>query len=255
MQVKLIGTGSGKTQLSRFHTALLVSESDKNLLIDTGDGISKALLKLDINYNLIDYIFVTHTHADHFAGLPSLITQMKISGRTNPLKLYVHKSLLEFFDELLAHAYLFRETLDFELQIIGYSFGNNIRLENNFSFIPVQNYHITNKQNIKRIDAAKFVSSSVFVSGKGTSFYYTSDISGLSDLELSTKFRPKYIFSEVTHIPFDEIVNSLKNAEVEKCFLVHINDEEELSEKYKTAPDIIKEKIKLTYDGMDINLS
>jgi len=51
MQLTFIGTGSGRTSLDRFHSSLLFTTSDKNVLIDAGDSISRALKRQQVPIN------------------------------------------------------------------------------------------------------------------------------------------------------------------------------------------------------------
>ena len=74
MKIKFVGTSSGKASLNRFHSSLLLSSENYNLLVDAGDGISRALLVNGINFNSINGIIFTHLHPDHFSGLPALIS-------------------------------------------------------------------------------------------------------------------------------------------------------------------------------------
>ena len=75
MNIVFIGTSSGRTSLSRFHSSLFFEHPKFGLLIDAGDGISKALLSAGKNQNDIDIILFTHFHADHFGGIAGLVTQ------------------------------------------------------------------------------------------------------------------------------------------------------------------------------------
>ncbi|OQY73636.1 MAG: hypothetical protein B6D45_07865, partial [Ignavibacteriales bacterium UTCHB3] len=101
--VKIIftGTGSGRSSLNRFHSSFLIRSDSYNLLVDAGDGISRALLRLGIDFNEIDGVFITHLHPDHYSGFPSLILQMKMSSRRMPLELYTSKGNGNFIKELL----------------------------------------------------------------------------------------------------------------------------------------------------------
>ena len=128
MELTFIGTGSGKTSLNRFHTSLLITEKDHNLLIDTGDGISKALLSSSVNVRSIDSILISHTHADHFSGITSLLTQMKIERRIEPLNILIHASFSDFLKKFINISFLFRESIGFELNIIEYKFDKSINL-------------------------------------------------------------------------------------------------------------------------------
>ena len=120
MKIKFLGTGSGKTSLNRYHSSFLLSSSNHNLLVDCGDGISKAILKQNINFNSIDSILISHFHADHFSGLPSLITQMKLTSRKNDLTIYVQLSEKDFLEDFIFHSYLFKERMAFNFNIVSF---------------------------------------------------------------------------------------------------------------------------------------
>ena len=89
--IVFIGTSSAKTSLKRFHSSLLVKSHSFNLLIDCGDGISRALLSQDISLDLIDGILFSHLHPDHSAGFASLIVQMKQLKRKKNLKIFYER--------------------------------------------------------------------------------------------------------------------------------------------------------------------
>ncbi len=103
-EIKFIGTGSGKISLNRFHSSFLISTEKFNLLVDAGDGISKALLIQKIDFNSIDGILISHLHADHFSGLPSLIAQMKMNNREKDLSIFANENLINFIkDQFIDH--------------------------------------------------------------------------------------------------------------------------------------------------------
>ncbi|MBU0474802.1 MAG: MBL fold metallo-hydrolase [Bacteroidetes bacterium] len=252
MEVTFVGTGSGKTQLKRFHTSLLISSKNHSLLIDTGDGISKALLSLEIDLNKIDSIFITHTHSDHFSGIASLLTQMKMAERTKPLYFYIHSSFVNFANNFLFSSFLFPETFNFLFKIIGYNFGQKILFDENFGILPLQNTHITNKHNVKLIPKNNFVSASILIMDAEISIHYTSDIGSIADLSLFNEFFPKYLIVESTHVSFYHIINYLENSFVEKVYLVHINDNDGIVDKHSKLSYKLKNKIFITYDGMKV---
>ena len=111
MELTFIGTGSGKTNLNRYHTSLLIQSGNHNVLIDAGDGISRALLSSGINFETINSILISHYHADHFGGLSALITQMILINRTNTLQIFTHKDLVEPLITYLKFCYIFVDHL------------------------------------------------------------------------------------------------------------------------------------------------
>ena len=67
MNIKFIGTGS---MISNDNQASYLVNN--NIMVDFPQGTMKILKKNNLNEQ-IKYIFITHTHADHFFDLPFII--------------------------------------------------------------------------------------------------------------------------------------------------------------------------------------
>lgn len=57
------------------------------LLVDCGYGVPQAFWRVTRDASLLDAIYLTHRHADHSFGLPSLLLWMREEGRTRPLEI------------------------------------------------------------------------------------------------------------------------------------------------------------------------
>lgn len=224
MKLKFIGTGSGKTSLSRFHSSLIISAQNNNILIDAGDGISKALLAQKISYNTIDSLILTHYHSDHLAGLPSLLTQMIIEKRILHFKIYTHKKLIRILENFLQSSFLFPETFNFKIEIIGFDFENNCFVDDKFSFIVKQNSHINNKYNIVK-DDVHFISSSFLFNVENKKIFYTSDVGNADDFHLFQNEEVDLFITETTHITLEEIKNVIISQKYKSVILTHIDDD------------------------------
>jgi len=112
VKITFIGTSSGKVSLTRFHSSLVISSEKFNLLVDAGDGISRALMSSGLRFNSTNGILFTHLHPDHFSGLPALIVQMKMMNRNEPLDIFIHESLKAVVEEFLISSYLLPERMD-----------------------------------------------------------------------------------------------------------------------------------------------
>ena len=225
MHLKFIGTGSGKTSLKRFHSSLFF-KVEQNILIDAGDGISKALLKQNISWNSIDIIIITHFHSDHISGLASLLTQMIIEKRNKPLTIYTHSRLTSLLENFLQATFLFIETFPFQLSIMGFNFGEEINISKNFSFTAKQNSHITNKHSINNPELA-FISASFLFKIKNKKIIYTSDIGDKKDLSLFENKNIDYFITETTHIKLFELKKYILKQNFKSVILTHISDSEE----------------------------
>jgi len=73
MRLTILGSGTCVPSLKRSSPANFLKISDKNILVDCGPGTLLQLLKAKLNYKEIDFVFLTHFHADHIGELRSFI--------------------------------------------------------------------------------------------------------------------------------------------------------------------------------------
>lgn len=90
MKVTVVGTSC--TWFKRNNTSFII---DDNILIDTPEGSYKDILKY-VDVLLLDAIFITHFHNDHFPDLHIITTRMMRSNiqRKNPLKVFGPKGIV-----------------------------------------------------------------------------------------------------------------------------------------------------------------
>ncbi len=91
IEVTFLGTVSGIPTKDRNHPAIIFEyygETKDTLLFDCGEGTQKQLMISGISFMDIDRIFITHWHADHFAGLIPLIQTMNLEKRKKELKIF-----------------------------------------------------------------------------------------------------------------------------------------------------------------------
>ncbi|MFA7253347.1 MAG: ribonuclease Z [Patescibacteria group bacterium] len=83
MKITILGSGSFISSLDHFGPGYLIEINGKKILIDAGQGTMIQLLKLGVKFEEIDYILLTHFHADHVADLAPLLLWRKIARRQN----------------------------------------------------------------------------------------------------------------------------------------------------------------------------
>jgi ribonuclease Z len=252
--ITFVGTASGKTSRTRNHSSLYVQTTNNNLLIDCGDGISKALLNLDLEFNSIDSILLTHNHADHFSGISALITQMKLAKRTNPLKIYSYKYLTPKVKEILELSYLFKEKLNFELEIVPFDFATKNKLSEEITFTAKQNSHITQTDILKNYPSEIFVSVSLLLKLGSKKIFYTSDIGSVDDLFLFENEKPDWLISETTHVNLDTIFSAHQKLGTGRLYLTHYDDNfaHEFDHWQNNLSQDERNSINICYDGMKI---
>ena len=95
MKLTILGCYSASPSKNSFPSAQLLEISGKNFLIDCGEGTQIQLKRYGVKLNLIEHVFISHLHGDHFFGLPGLISTFRLLGRTKPLNIYGPKGIKE----------------------------------------------------------------------------------------------------------------------------------------------------------------
>jgi ribonuclease BN (tRNA processing enzyme) len=255
LHLKFVGTSSGKTSLKRNHSSFLISDEDHNLLVDCGDGISSALLKQDINCNSINSILISHLHADHYTGLASLITQMKLRERDDPLTVYIHSSLRDAVEEFLLRSYLFRAKMDFKLNVISIEFDEKVKVSEHLFFTAKQNSHLDGYKPYDINHVLSFASASFLFSDLNNKIIYSGDIGSVNDLFLFNQ-KIDFLITEISHISSDEILEVYNKIQPNKMILTHIDDEvEELLKTFiNSLESDQKSNFLIAEDGLSLNL-
>src|SRR5450631_602483 len=88
MDVQFLGSGDAFGSGGRFNTCFLVTSAGGSFLIDCGATSLIAMRKFGVDPNLIQTVFISHLHGDHYGGLPFLILDAQFySRRRVPLTL------------------------------------------------------------------------------------------------------------------------------------------------------------------------
>ncbi len=96
MEVTILGSGTGIPSLKRAHPSILVKSGLFKLLLDTGSGTLRRLLKVDTEYYQIDLLFYSHFHPDHVADLVPFLFALRywaLPKREAPIHLVAGEGL------------------------------------------------------------------------------------------------------------------------------------------------------------------
>ncbi len=91
LDIVFLGTGSGIPTKKRNPAAIWMryeSDNEYVMLFDCGEGTQRQMMKARTNFMRISRIFITHWHADHWAGLIGLMQTMNLEGRKKLLYIY-----------------------------------------------------------------------------------------------------------------------------------------------------------------------
>ncbi len=88
LEIVFLGTGSGIPSKYRNPPAIWLHYEGNAFLWDCGEGTQKQLMIAKLSFMKISRIFITHWHADHWAGLIGLMQTMNLEKRKKPLYIY-----------------------------------------------------------------------------------------------------------------------------------------------------------------------
>lgn len=256
MEIKFIGTGSGKTTLKRYHSSFLINAETYNLLVDAGDGISRALINQKISFNNINGILFSHLHPDHYSGLPSLIVQMKMNERVSSLDIFCHESYIDFLKEFLYQSYLFEDNLGFKLNFKPFKQKKAFSVTKELSVEARQNSHLVRNKEYDLSKRLSFSCSGFFIKVKGKNIFFTGDIGEYKDLLLFEEQKTDIMISEITHVAVEELLEAFKRLGPGKLFLTHLSEEEEkkITKLSYNLPVKERRKVVAAFDGLSVKI-
>jgi ribonuclease BN (tRNA processing enzyme) len=83
--LRFLGCGDAFASGGRFQTSFLLEGGEEPVLIDCGATTLVALKRLGIDPNPIGVIVLSHLHGDHFGGMPWIVIDGQLHGRSKPL--------------------------------------------------------------------------------------------------------------------------------------------------------------------------
>jgi ribonuclease Z len=257
VKITFLGTSSGKTSLDRFHSSLLFTTEKYNLLVDTGDGISRALISNGINFFELNGILYTHLHADHFSGLPALIVQMKMMNRNEPLDIFIHESLKTTIEEFLLRSYLLTERMGFEIRYKTFNDNEHFSITDEFTFLARKNSHLVKFEKYStRYPSLSLYSASLLFEKRDKKIIYTSDIDSGEDILLFREFVPDILICEAAHIPLSAIIEKIIKINPGKVYLTHYSDDDipNINEILANLPNNLMAGVKLALDSLSFEI-
>jgi ribonuclease Z len=88
LELVFLGTGSGIPTKKRNHAAIWLRYEGESFLWDCGEGTQRQLMMAGLNFMKINRIYITHWHADHWAGIIGLMQTMNLEKRRRSLYIY-----------------------------------------------------------------------------------------------------------------------------------------------------------------------
>ncbi len=110
-----LGSSGGAPTKRRNCTSFLIKLESYGILIDCSEGTQRQLLKANYKISKLRYIFISHLHLDHLAGLVPLLATKSMFNIPGPLTIIGPSKIKEYINFNLNIA---NSRLNYELKII-----------------------------------------------------------------------------------------------------------------------------------------
>jgi ribonuclease Z len=87
MRPEVVFVGTGEALDPALPNTSLLVRGPQTILLDCGYAVPHAFWRITREVELLDAIWISHTHADHVFGLPALLLWMRLGKRQRPLTL------------------------------------------------------------------------------------------------------------------------------------------------------------------------
>ncbi|MFQ5498743.1 MAG: MBL fold metallo-hydrolase [Candidatus Zixiibacteriota bacterium] len=247
----ILGSSSGMPQADRATSGYLLKTGDELSLIDCGGGICSSFLRRGFDPLQVRRVFISHTHADHVIELPLFIQMVYLSGRTEPLDVYLPSEFVRPFRAYLPALYLFPEKLPFLLNLTGYEAGKVF--EGTFTLTAIENKHLVGHHElIQRLNLPnRMQCHSMLVEVAGKSLFYSADVGSFDDIKPYLGGRD-IVVTETTHLDLDDFLSYMAAIGTGQLVVSHLGSGSEVARINSLANKMGVDNLVAAVDGLEL---
>lgn len=218
MKITFIGVGEATD--AQPNTSILV-EGKSNLLLDCGYSVPPSLWHYSSDPNLIDTIYISHLHADHYFGLAPILLRMIEEKRTKPISIICPQGYDNLIEQSLDLAFgeIFK-LQQFSINYHAVTPEDALEIEG-YSLSFASTNHLRNNLAIRITDGTH----TICYSGDGKMTTESEELFGGSDLLIHDAFHEKNKPPGVPtkHESIESLVEYQQTHLIKLIACVHIN--------------------------------
>lgn len=104
MKITMLGTGAALPDPDRAQSGILLTLSNgRNYLFDCGEGVTRQMVKANVDPASVGFVFLTHLHHDHICDYPYFVISSWILNKVGAPLVLGPKGTKHFVDHLFEH--------------------------------------------------------------------------------------------------------------------------------------------------------
>lgn len=219
----------------RLRTSVLISDEDKNILIDCGPDFRQQMLNYNIKH--IDAVLLTHHHYDHISGLDEL----RSFTYTQPMPIYMEQNVADSIKRM--YPYCFSENrypgvANIDIKIVYNTpfeiFGRDI--------IPIRLMHYNLPILGYRCGNVAYITDMLTIPDDEIEKLRSLDV-----LIINALRKTKHI----SHQTLQDALNIVERVSPKKTYLIHMSHQMGLHDEVSKQ---LPENVYFAYDGLQIDL-
>ncbi len=257
MKITILGTGSFYAGKDRSGAAYLLEADGKKILIDCGPGTLMRLSQVGVKPEDIDYVFISHFHADHTSDLFAFQMRFRLneffgSGKNEKVPTIYGPSGIGNFTKKLSHVY----------QLYAFENWSDISYENFRKKIRIGNIIITTFQTKHVVFGVPAKAYSLRFECDGKTFVFSGDSVKDPGVEMASKNADLFVCdasyvkgkASPAHMDTMEIGEIARTNGVKKVVLTHFYPNTEGVDLVGEVREVFSGEVVRGEDFMEISL-
>lgn len=219
----LLGTGDGGAEADRNRSAYLFRFPKSAIQIDCGEPASRMFKVLELGYDTVDRLVLSHMHSDHIGGFFMLMQSYWLAQRCKQLVVHLPADGIEPMRQLLRAAYLFDDVLPFRLCFEALGALHPIRLSD-ATITPFLTTHLesTRRRHQEKYPARYEAFSFLIESASGFRIAHSADLGAPKDLAPLLEQPVDLLVCELAHFEPPQLFTFLQSRSVKHLLLTHV---------------------------------
>ena len=249
LELTILGSASGMPEPGGSHAAIAMRRGDDLWLLDAGEGVSSALLRWNLNPEMLRGIYVTHLHPDHCVGIFMVLQCLHIRQWTGHLDIYLPGGAIDTFQQFMDQLYLVHEEIYPRYTLLALEDRHRLAEDLILETYPTRHLQRWDELAIPGIETRAFAFR---VTSSGNSIFYSGDIDSLADL-IPHLSGGEVLILESAHIDYDAVLEIALERALKRLVLTHALPEKHLELKeLQFKAEKIGLKLDIAEDGMKL---